>query len=86
VYIRNDNTTTVLAADVYRTGVIFGTLDLKAGPLGIVVPLRGVGQMSMGCKIKASSASLLVHGPRHVPDLVELPKQHERSPKPLPKP
>ena len=45
MYVRNDNTTHLLSGDV--RGIegqgLLAALNLKAGPVGIVIPLRGSG-------------------------------------------
>ena len=41
VYVRHDNTTRILSGDVYRSSSIISALNLKTGPIGIVIPLRG---------------------------------------------
>jgi hypothetical protein len=72
VYLRNDNLTRTLVADVYRTGRVAGSLDLRAGPVGIALPLRGVAQTAFQCSLEpAGERSIHVHPPQHVPDLLE---------------
>ena len=75
VYIRNDNVTHVLVADVYRSGQISASVDLRIGLVGIVAPLRAVGQTSFYCKLQPAANSIMVYPPRNVPDLLELPSQ-----------
>lgn len=75
VYIRNDNLTRVLVGDVYKSGQIVASVDLKAGPVGIVLPLRGLAQTSFYCQMTpVSSQSILLHSPRFVPDAIEFPE------------
>lgn len=74
VYIRNDNLTRVLVGDVYKSGQIIASIDLKVGPVGIVLPLRGLAQSSFYCQMSPlSSQSILVHSPRFIPDAIEFP-------------
>ena len=40
-YIRNDNSTRLLVGDVYHAQRVIAALDLRIGPVGILVPLRG---------------------------------------------
>jgi hypothetical protein len=42
VYVRNKNTTRLLSGDVYRSNMIVAAVDLRVGPVGIVIPLRGM--------------------------------------------
>eukprot|EP01034_Spumella_vulgaris_P025248 gene25248-31681_t len=73
VFVRNDNMTHVLVGDVYRSGQVLSNVDLRVGLVGFAVPLRGAGQTSFNCQISpATETSLVVHAPRHVPDLLEL--------------
>ena len=78
VYIRNDNITKVVTGDIYYTRNVNGILELKTGPLGIIIPLKATGQMQFTCTLSKVKSSLLVVGPRHVPDLMELPKPKSR--------
>jgi len=72
VYVRNDNTTRLLIGDVYKSGQIIATVDLKAGLVGLVVPLRGLAQGSLYCQLNAmASESIVVYPPRFLPDAVE---------------
>ena len=55
VYVRHDNTTRILSGDVYRSSSIVSALNLKTGPIGIVIPLRGeeysVGGIVLWCSV-----------------------------------
>ena len=78
VYVRNDNSTKLVAGDIYQTRVVQGIVELKTGPMGIIIPLKATGQMQFTCTLKVVQGSLMVVGPRHVPDLVELPPPKSR--------
>ena len=71
MYIRNDNFTHVLVGDVYRSGRIAASLDLRIGLVGFAVPLRGVGQTSFRCSIEPAASSIAVYPAQNVPDLLE---------------
>ena len=77
VYVRNSHTTRMLSGDVYKGGAMFASVDLKTGPVGLVLPLRGAAQSTFACTISPeptpSSQSLMVLPPTHVPHLVHLP-------------
>ena len=49
-YIRNDNSTRLLVGDVYHAQRVIAALDLRIGPVGILVPLRG--RCEKYCNIK----------------------------------
>ena len=53
VYIRNDNITRILNGDIYRNpdSPMTSTVELKAGVVGIVLPLRGAAQASFHCTL-----------------------------------
>jgi hypothetical protein len=73
IYLRNENMTRLLTGDVYQSGKIISFVDLKTGPVGIVIPLRGAGQMSFSCTMKHHpDNSLLLFPVSKVPDLLEL--------------
>lgn len=73
VYIRNNNITHVLVGDVYRSGMIKSSVDLRIGLVGIILPLRGVGQTSFKCSIElASINSIIVYEPTNIPDLLDM--------------
>ena len=72
--MRNDNSTRLLIGDVYKSGQIIATVDLKVGLVGLVLPLRGLAQGSFYCQLNALvTQSVIVHNPRFVPDAVEFP-------------
>ena len=72
MYVRNDNTTRLLIGDVYKSGQIIAPVDLKAGLVGLVVPLRGLAQGSLYCQLNTmASESIVVYPPRFLPDAVE---------------
>ena len=71
-YIRNDNTTRILVGDIYQGQISVASVDLKVGPVGIVVPLRGVAQSAFSCRFTPVDKALQVIGPLQVPDLLEL--------------
>ena len=82
-YIRNANITHVVAGDVYKTKRISSVVELKTGPVAIVLPLRGVGQIGFQCLFKKSSKPIELAPPRLVPNLLELklPRADSRSAK-----
>ena len=53
VYIRNDNITRIVNGDIYRNPdfPVTSTVELKAGVVGIVLPLRGTAQASFYCTL-----------------------------------
>lgn len=75
VYIRNNNNTHVLNADVYSSGGVnnglgnpqsvmqsrvVSTVYLKIGIVGIVIPLRGATIAGLSCQIKLTSATEII--------------------------
>lgn len=75
VYIRNDGMTRVLVGDIYNTDFIHGIVELLAGPVALIIPLRGSAYTSYSCKISpnlSSKTSFLVHSVAHTPDSLEL--------------
>jgi hypothetical protein len=82
-YIRNANTTHVVAGDVYKSKRIYSVVELKTGPVAIVLPLRGVGQIGFQCLLRKSSKPIELSLPRLVPNLLELkfPKVDGKSAK-----
>ena len=74
MYVRNDNVTHTLIGDVYRSGKISSSIDLRIGLVGIAVPLRGMGQTSFQCHLEPASNSIAVQLPQNVPDLLEFPE------------
>lgn len=74
VYVRNDNVTHALIGDVYHSGKISASLDLRIGLVGIAVPLRGMGQTSFQCHLELVTNSIAVQLPQNVPDLLEFPE------------
>lgn len=73
IYVRNDDLTRVLIADVYRAHQVIASLDLKAGLVGIVFPLRVVLQSSFMCTLTPSPGSIQVFPAKALPHLVETP-------------
>ena len=51
VYVRHANHTSILSGDVYRGGLMRGSLRLTAGPVGIVLPLRGSAGTQFSCML-----------------------------------
>jgi len=73
LYVRNNNLTHVLINDVYRSGRLLSSIDLRVGLVGLVIPLRGVApQMSFHCSLEAAKNSILVYEPTNIPDLLEM--------------
>ena len=76
IYVRNENVTRIIIGDVYQSGQMSGYVDLKIGPVGIVVPIRGVGQAAFSCKLQlmkeSSTAAVVVLGTAMIPELLEL--------------
>lgn len=74
LYVRNNNLTHILINDVYRSGRLLSSIDLRVGLVGLVIPLRGVApQMSFHCSLEAAKNSILVYEPTNIPDLLEMP-------------
>ncbi|KAJ1420687.1 hypothetical protein B484DRAFT_399786 [Ochromonadaceae sp. CCMP2298] len=73
VYLRNDNITHTLVGDVYRSGQVMASVQLRVGLVGIVVPLRGMAQSQFRCSVQPVSTadSIAVYAARHIPDLLE---------------
>jgi len=71
-YVRNANVTHILAGDVYKSYRVTSVVELKIGPVAIVLPLRGVGQMGFHCLLRKSVRPLELSPPRHVPNLLEI--------------
>jgi hypothetical protein len=72
-YVRNENMTRLLTGDVYKSGRIASFVDLKVGPVGIVLPLRGAGHTSFSCSVTYhADSSLLLFPITKIPDLLEL--------------
>lgn len=72
LYICNDFLTHTLVADVYLSGKIRSSVDLKPGIVGIVIPLRAVAQAQFLLTITAAPAAVAVYPPQMVPHLLEL--------------
>lgn len=72
-YLRNDNLTRILIADVYRAQQVRATVDLKAGIVGIVLPIRAAIQGAFRCELSPAPTSMIVSPPSDVPHLVEFP-------------
>jgi hypothetical protein len=70
VYIRNENATRILVADVYRAQQIRSSVDLKVGVVGIAMPLRAVVQSQFSCAFYPAPATIHVYPPKNVPQLV----------------
>ena len=53
-YIRNDNTTRLLIGDIYQNPdhPITASVELKAGIVGLVAPIRGIAQATFSCALK----------------------------------
>jgi len=75
LYVRNNNLTHILVNDVYRSGRLVSSIDLRVGLVGLVVPLRGVAQTSFHCSLEAAKNSILVYEPTNIPDLLEMPSK-----------
>lgn len=73
VYVRNENMTRVLVGDVYKAQQVRGTVDLKAGLVGIVLPMRAVVQSSFKCDLMRAPDSVMVYPPTNLPHLLEVP-------------
>lgn len=78
LYIHNDDTTSILTGDVYRAGMIRGSVHLKRGPVGIALPLRGAGSTQYSCKLTLGTATstpsvYVLDGARMLSNLLLLP-------------
>jgi hypothetical protein len=71
LYIRNDQTTQILAGDVYRARKFKSSVELKAGLVGIVIPLRAVVHAQIFFTLQPSPTSLIIYPPQMLPHLVE---------------
>lgn len=78
-YVRNDNNTRLVVGDIYQSQMLIAAIDLKVGPVGIIVPLRGAAQGSFYCRLSFSEKVMHVTGPMHVPNLLELPTKKEEN-------
>jgi hypothetical protein len=78
IYIRSGNCTSVVAGDVYRAGLVRGSVFLRRGPVGIVLPLRGAGSTQLSCTLThvPSAKEQMVNvldGARMLSNLLQLP-------------
>lgn len=81
LYVRNNNITHVLINDVYRSGRLLSSIDLRVGLVGLVIPLRGVApQTSFHCSLEAAKNSIIVYEPTNIPDLLEMPSSKGKAP------
>ena len=74
VYIRNNNMTRVLKSDVYQSNSITTSIDLYIGLVGLILPLRGMGQTQFRCVLEPltlSTTTIQVKPPLNIPDLIE---------------
>jgi hypothetical protein len=72
IYIKNDNLTRIIVGDVYHSNHVVGSIDLRVGLVGIVLPLRGTGQTSISCSLSLAATPFQVGEPLHVPDMIDL--------------
>lgn len=72
LYLWNDFSTRTLAGDVYRSGQFQSHVDLKAGIVGIVIPIRAVLQSQLFVSISPAPLNVIVSAPQHVPHLLQL--------------
>lgn len=82
VYIRNDNMTRMLVGDVYHTdNKIYNTIDLRVGPVAILIPLRGVGQSIVRCSIHSETSSTVKILPiENIPSMLEVRREDGGKP------
>ena len=78
VYVRNAGHTTVIAGDVYRGGLMRGTVALQPGPVGIALPLRGSGSAQFACVLSQVSTGTfsgveVVQGVRFLSHTLKMP-------------
>ena len=75
-YIINDDQTRLLVGDVYNSGKMVTSVDLRVGPVAIVLPLRGSVGLQFLCQLTEqpipSSDALMLFPPRDVPHLLRL--------------
>lgn len=69
--MRNDHITRILTGDVYHSNKMISSVELKIGPIGILIPLRGLGQTTFSCSITSSSQSIIIHNPKVLPNIIE---------------
>lgn len=72
VYIWNDHKVQTLTCDVYRGQILRTSLDIKAGIVGIVMPLRAVVQAQFLFSLQLVPNNILVYNPQQTPNLLEL--------------
>ena len=76
VYVVNDGYTRLLVGDVYGTGKVAAAVDLRVGPVALVLPLRGAVGLQFSCQLSeqpvATADSLVVFPPTDVPHLLQL--------------
>lgn len=73
-YVRNDNITRIVVGDVYRAQQIRSSLDLKAGLVGIIIPIRAVVQTQFACTLQPANNQIIVYPPTMIPQVIELPE------------
>lgn len=72
-YVRSGRSTRLLAGDVYMAGQFVAAVDLTIGPVGIVLPLRGVASAQFYCHLSQvvdKTSSIRVLQPRQLPHLL----------------
>ena len=74
-YLRTLRSSRLLAGDVYTSGQFAASLELSAGPVGIVLPLRGMAQSKFYCHLSPQqpldrTSSIRLLPPRLVPHLL----------------
>eukprot|EP01033_Poteriospumella_lacustris_P012179 gene12179-8712_t len=72
VYLWNDHKVHALTSDVYRGQAIRASVDLKAGIVGVVIPLRAVVQAQLLFSIQPIPGHVVVYPPQNTPHLLEL--------------
>jgi hypothetical protein len=64
-----------VTGDVYKAQQIKSSLELKAGLVGVVFPIRAVVQTQFLCTLQPSVGQIIVYPPSMIPNVVEL-KSH----------
>eukprot|EP01039_Chlorochromonas_danica_P000609 gene609-659_t len=73
VYLHNDDQTRLFVGDVYHARQVRATMELKAGLLGVLLPLRISLQTAFRCEVQPAPEAVIAYTTEEVPYIVELP-------------
>lgn len=73
VYLHNDDQTRLFVGDVYHARHVRATMELKAGLLGVFLPLRVSLQTAFRCEVQPAPEAVVAYTTDEVPYIVELP-------------